>query len=106
MCRERATAELQQLGEQAEPALRKALAAKPSLEVTRRLQALLDRVERQTLTAAQLHALRAVEVLEHVGTAEARTVLRSLAAGAPAARLTREAKASLQRLSHLATPQR
>jgi RNA polymerase sigma factor (sigma-70 family) len=97
--RERAARELQRLGEQAEPALRKALASKPSLEASRRLRALLDQVESRTLSAEQLHALRAVEVLEHVGTAEARTVLRSLAAGAPADCLTREAKMSLQRLS-------
>ncbi|HEY7158618.1 MAG TPA: hypothetical protein VH575_32035, partial [Gemmataceae bacterium] len=97
--RERATLELQRLGEQAEPALRKALADKPSLEVSRRLQALLDHLESRTLSTEQLHALRAVEVLEQVGTAEARTVLRSVAAGAPADRLTREAKAALQRLS-------
>lgn len=98
--RERALAELQRLGEQAEPALRKALAAKPSLELSRRVRALLDRVERRTLSTEQLHALRAVEVLEHIGTDEARAVLRSLAAGAPPATLTREAKAALERLTH------
>jgi hypothetical protein len=46
----------------------------------------------------QLRDLRAVEVLEHIGTPKARQVLRTLARGAPAARLTREAKASLQRI--------
>jgi hypothetical protein len=100
--RERASAELQRLGEQAEQALRKALAAKPSPEAARRLRALLDQVESRTPPAEQLHALRAVEVLEQVGTAAARTVLRSLATGAPADRLTREAKASLQRLARRA----
>jgi RNA polymerase sigma factor (sigma-70 family) len=97
--RERASAELQRLGEQAEPALRKALAAKPSLELSRRVRALLDQVESRTLSTEQLHTLRAVEVLEHIGTDEARAVLRSLAAGAPAATLTREAKATLERLT-------
>jgi hypothetical protein len=96
--RERASAELQQLGEQAEPALRKAMAAKPSLEASRRLRALLDRVERRMLSAEQLHALRAVEVLEHIGSPEAQQVLRTLAEAAPRAVLTREAKASLERL--------
>jgi hypothetical protein len=46
----------------------------------------------------RLQALRAVEVLERIGTPEARKVLETLATGAPAARLTREAKASLGRL--------
>ncbi len=43
--------------------------------------------------------LRALEVLEHIGTAEARSLLEDLAKGVPEARLTREAKASLTRLA-------
>ncbi len=97
--RNRASQELRRLGERAEPALRKALAAKPSLEMARRLRALLEQVEIRTLSTEQLRALRAVEVLEHIGSGEARTVLRSLAAGALEDGLTREAKASLQRLA-------
>jgi hypothetical protein len=46
----------------------------------------------------ELRGVRAVEALEHIGTAEAREVLQTLADGAPA-RLTREAKASLERLA-------
>ena len=46
-----------------------------------------------------LQALRAVELLEHIGSREARQVLERLAKGAPEARLTREAKASLERLA-------
>jgi hypothetical protein len=41
---------------------------------------------------------RAVEALEGIDTAEARALLAELAQGDPAARLTREAKASLERL--------
>jgi WD40 repeat protein len=104
--RERATAELQRLGDQGEPALRKALAAKPSPEAERRLRALLDQVETRTPPAEQLHALRAVEALEQIGTAEAQSVLRALAAGAPGDRLTREAKTSLQRLTKRAAENR
>jgi hypothetical protein len=40
-----------------------------------------------------------VELLEHVGTAEAKELLRELAKGSPDARLTREAKAALDRLT-------
>lgn len=46
-----------------------------------------------------LQALRAVEVLEWIGTPQAQEILRALAAGAPGARLTQEASASLQRLA-------
>ena len=42
--------------------------------------------------------LRALEVLERIGTPEARQILLSLAKGAPEAALTQEAKASLERL--------
>jgi hypothetical protein len=44
-----------------------------------------------------LRGVRAVEVLERIGTAEARAVLLTLAGGAPG-RLTREAQAALERL--------
>jgi hypothetical protein len=37
-------------------------------------------------------------VLEDIGTPAARNLLQTLASGAPAARLTREAQASLERL--------
>ena len=43
--------------------------------------------------------LRAIEMLERIGTAEARQLLAVLAEGAPAARLTREAKLALDRLA-------
>jgi hypothetical protein len=45
-----------------------------------------------------LRVLRAVEVLERIATSEARRLLADFAAGAAAARLTEEAKASLKRL--------
>lgn len=43
--------------------------------------------------------LRALEVLERIGSIEAQRVLKLLAEGDPQARLTREAKAALMRLT-------
>jgi hypothetical protein len=46
-----------------------------------------------------LRRLRAVEVLEHLDTEQARQLLRTLAGGSPEVRLTREAGAALDRLT-------
>ncbi|HWG41350.1 MAG TPA: WD40 repeat domain-containing protein [Gemmataceae bacterium] len=97
--RERASAELTRLGTLAETILRKKRAEKISLELRKRLDILLEKLDAQAPASAEdLRPLRAVEVLEHAGTPEARQVLRTLAGGAECARLTREAKASLRRL--------
>src|SRR5262249_47213064 len=80
--RERATAELARLGEAAEPALRQLLREQPAPEVRRRAESLLQRVgDRDTPSppAQLLRGLREVEVLEALGTPEARRVLERLA---------------------------
>src|SRR5262249_5047278 len=74
--REKATAELKKFGEQAEAALRKALAAGPSAEVRLRLESLLEKLGDPSSSAQRLHALRAVEVLDFIGTPEAQEVLK------------------------------
>jgi hypothetical protein len=96
--REKAMKELGRLGEPAAPALRQVLAGKPSLEVRRRIDDLLAALERQP----GLRAARAIEMLERIGTPEARHVLMSLTGGAPEARLTRLAKAAVERLERTA----
>jgi RNA polymerase sigma factor (sigma-70 family) len=96
--REEATAELEKLGELAEPALVRALQGGPSLEARRRLDSLLERIAGRVHSPERLRTLRAVEVLEQIGTAEAREVLGVLARGTPGAWLTQEAKAALERL--------
>jgi RNA polymerase sigma factor (sigma-70 family) len=96
--RDMAMKELAKLMELAEPALRKALASEPSPELRRRIEALLDKLHAPVRGAETLRSLRAVEVLEHIATPEARQLLQKLAEGATAARLTREAKAALARL--------
>ena len=97
--REQATQELETLGEQAGPALRRWLAGGPSAEGRRRAERLLARLEAPADRPVRLRELRAVEVLERVGRGEARRALEELAKGAPEARLTQEAKAALGRLA-------
>jgi hypothetical protein len=70
----------------------------PVLAKYLRPAALAVRPSGPVASADALRQLRAVEALEHIGTADARQVLQRLADGAPDARLTREAQASLERL--------
>jgi WD40 repeat protein len=82
-----------------EMSLRQLLHSKPSLEVYRSVQRLLRRhaVRPVKYSPAELRHIRAVAVLEDVGSKEAVTLLKKLAAGQPAV-LTREARAALDRL--------
>ncbi len=95
--REKAVAEVEKLGELAESALRHALANKPTLEKRRRIEPMLAKLETALPSGATLQSLRAVRVLEHVATPEARQLLGELAGGAEGAWLTREAKVALTR---------
>jgi hypothetical protein len=95
--REKAQGELERIGEDAVPALRKALDSKPSAEARRRMKSILERP--RTPSPETVQAIRAVEVLEKIGTPDARQLLESLAEGAPEAGLTREARAALERLA-------
>ena len=97
--RARAEQELELMGWQAETALRQALKKSPSLEARRRMEGLLAQLRGKSLPADLLRALRAAEILERIGTPEARRLLESLAGGASEGRLTLEAKASLHRLA-------
>jgi hypothetical protein len=93
--RDEATAALRDLGEAVEPALQAAVAAGPSAEARRRIRGLLEHLH----GPVRMRGIRGVEVLEQVGTPEARELLSALAAGSPEARLTGEAKAALARLT-------
>lgn len=97
--RQRAEKELAGLGEAIVPALERFLAGKLSAEARTRAEGLYRRVRAGTASGERLRELRAVEVLEAVGTAPAQELLRQLAGGAPGARLTREASAAVQRLA-------
>jgi WD40 repeat protein len=96
--REKAQARLRGLEESAADALREALRRKPSLEARRRLEALLARLRGPIPDRETLRVMRAIAVLEDIGTAGARAVLKTLAGGAEAARQTQEARRVLDRL--------
>jgi Tol biopolymer transport system component len=107
--RERALGELRQIGEEAAPALRQALVGTPSEEVRRRLELVLaglGKWEEVPLSPGQVRVVRALEVLENVGSREARQILQRLAEFGNDAWLRREAAACLQRLSRLQSAKR
>jgi hypothetical protein len=58
---------------------------------------LLDAMVRTQLTP-ELQAIRGVEILERIGTSDARAWLTALSKGAPLARGTQEAAAALKRM--------
>jgi RNA polymerase sigma factor (sigma-70 family) len=95
--REAAFRELRTLGDSAALPLREALKTAKVLELRRRLEQLLDDAERKELAPDRVRLLRAIQILELAGSADARQVLQALAAGAPGARLTRAAKEALDR---------
>jgi WD40 repeat protein len=96
--RERAMADLERMGNLAVPALRQALKTTDSAEASGRISRLIDRVGIAKLPAEGLRGARAAEVMEWVGSPEAKKLLEAWAAGAEGARLTIEAKAALDRL--------
>jgi WD40 repeat protein len=96
--RDKATRELEDLDNLAGATLRKFLAGAVTPEARKRAEQLLARLDGPVGNLRLLAALRGMEVLEQIGTTEARRVLENLAAGAPGHRLTEEARASLERL--------
>jgi hypothetical protein len=139
--RRKAEEQLEYLEKYVRQPLRRALADKPSLDVSKRIDALLQRLPDEPLDEAEdlpsklkkeltelekiraeyyaalrqlphaplaptgpsplwLRAKRAIMVLEHIATPEARALLTALAEGEPEALPTKEAKAALQRLAN------
>ncbi|MCI0456886.1 MAG: hypothetical protein L0Z62_07905, partial [Gemmataceae bacterium] len=96
--REAASDELEEIGEPILPALRRAQAGHGSAEVRRRAAQIVERLQSPFFAGPRLRSLRAIQVLERVGSDEARQVLKALAKGAPGSPQTREAAAALERL--------
>jgi WD40 repeat protein len=97
--RARASRELERMGSNIESALRRAQEKPPSLEVRLRIKVLLEKLgdDRQRKRLA-LETLRAVSVLERIGTAKARAALRDLVKTSPDSDVGLEADAALRRL--------
>jgi WD40 repeat protein len=101
--RERATAELEELGETATEALRRAVAGTSQPEVRRRGRQLLEKLEGKT-SPERIRTFRALDVLEQIDQEDARDVLRALGQGAKDVWLTEEARATLERLARRTSP--
>jgi RNA polymerase sigma factor (sigma-70 family) len=95
--RQRAAHDLAELGEAVAGDLRATLAGSPSAEVRRQVEDLLRKCESDA-DGPTPERVRKVALLEYVGTPDSRKLLEALAAGAPEARLTQEARAALGRL--------
>jgi HEAT repeat protein len=94
--RVRATEELEKYKDLAEPGLKEILASKPPLDLARRAEEILGRLP--TVLPEQRRTLAAVRALERWGSPEARELLETMAKGEPRSRITREARAALERL--------
>ncbi len=94
--REKASQELQKLGDLAVPALQGALSESVTLEVKQRIQRILKKIHDTPLANDDLRALRALEILHRLDTPASREIVADLSQGGPAP-LTRAAKGILKR---------
>ncbi|MFM7149550.1 MAG: hypothetical protein ACKO23_06875, partial [Gemmataceae bacterium] len=101
--RDQAVKELEAIDELAGPALREAMKS-GSAEVKRRVSRLIENLDRKGITGEQARPLRAIEVLEKIGSAECRELLEKLSGGAAESVLTRDASDSLSRLANRTGP--
>jgi hypothetical protein len=99
--RQAAVKELAKVGDQVKVPIQKALTGNITLETRHRLEQILNTLS-EFPSSETLRTIRAIMVLERIGSTEAQRVLESLARGAPGARETEEAKASLERLKRRA----
>jgi hypothetical protein len=98
--REKAQRELEDVGDLASGILKKTLAARPSPELRRRIERILDRSKAASPEKRQ--CLRAIDVLEQLASPDAKDLLRTLSEGAPGTRITVAAREALDRLASAA----
>ncbi len=94
--RTKATEELERQSDLARELIKNAIAANPSLETRCRLEDLLDKMNK--FSPSQLRCLRAIEILEGVGTPEALQILERLAQGNPESIVTAESRTVIARI--------
>jgi RNA polymerase sigma factor (sigma-70 family) len=94
--REKATKQLEEFGVGARFLLDRAQSEKLSEEANRRIDLLLSKINQ---SPDFIRSIRALEVIEHIGTPVARRILKRLAQGEKQATMTAEASAALERLS-------
>jgi WD40 repeat protein len=97
--RETASKALQKMGAGVQPAVRQALEGRPSPEVRRRLEALIQTPSSVSQTPELLRNLRAIGILEQIGSKDAWQLLATLSTGVPHASETQAAKSALERLA-------
>jgi RNA polymerase sigma factor (sigma-70 family) len=90
--REKAEADLRDLGSQAEPFLKRSLRGPVSAEAGKRIEDLLAAIRTGKLSASQIREVRAVQALTWMNTPAANALLAEWAKGDPTAALTRAAK--------------
>ncbi len=95
--RDAATKELKKLGSQAAAAIEKSMKGTLTPETRQRLERIAEELD-EVVEPATLRVIRAVMVLEKIGSPEARAILQTLAKGAKGVRETEESKAALARL--------
>jgi RNA polymerase sigma factor (sigma-70 family) len=95
--RENAGLDLEEIGPAAEPLLRKALEGSPSTEARVRIEVLLDRPKEASLPMKKVRVVRALEILEEIGTPVAREVVEGQAKRKDSDWLRREAETMLAR---------
>jgi hypothetical protein len=96
--RQAAAKDLEQMAGQVIVRIQKALKGNLPLETRRRLEQILNTIS-DVPGQETVRTIRAIMALERIGSPEAQAVLESLAGGAPGARETDEAKATLERLA-------
>ena len=96
LVRQAASTELGKLGDKVTGPLRQALGDNPSLELRKRLESLL-KAAGELRPGVNVRRVRAIQVLEDIGTNGALEVLQTLADAAPATPESQDAKMSLER---------
>jgi len=96
--RDQAAKNLDRAGDLAHAALEKKLEEKTvSLEARRRLESLMEKTK-TVLSAEELRTIRGIEVLEGIGTPDAKELLDALAHGGDGAVVTEQARKAVTRL--------